>query len=324
MPDPISAGLAALSLGLRTVDGLSNLSNNVKDWLKENRDKDVGRVYYKVLELMEKRAVLVHGAGLADKPTNAAVDPVRSPILESLIKLYGTNEETDELNASGIVYVIKDKSGNGKSHAGRALLQNFYALDNGDSIKGFMISGDEMDDDIPAELGRQLGATSVEGWIHILLLAMSMPVQEHPSILIIDSFNSLGTDDVNLKFIKALYSMMNAKKNIFVVVLTQLDSVAQKLVDCNGGNRVVPLPGCSKGELTSLTWNETPWTREQLIGAIRYDLASEGVENYYNEQDFSFLSDRMTPLQAIKKMRTRLRRSKEEPDSPRKKRAKPS
>jgi hypothetical protein len=203
-------------------------------------------------------------------------------------------------------------------------LQNFYALDNGISIKGSMISGDEMDDDIPAELGRQIGATSVDGWIHILLLAMSAPVQEHPSILIIDSFNSLGTDDVNLKFIKALYSLMNAKKNIFVVVLTHLDSVAQKLVDCNGGSRVVPLPGCSKGELTSLTWNEAPWTREQLIGAIRHDLVSEGVKDDYNDQYFSFVSDSMTPLQAIKRMRTRLRRTEEEPDSPRKKRTKPS
>ena len=96
-------------------------------------------------------------------------------------------------------------------------------------------------------------------------------------------------------------------------MLTQLDNVAQKLVDCNGGNRVVPLPGCSKGALTSLTWNETPWTREQLIGAICYDLASEGVKKDYNDQYFSFVSDGMAPLQAIKRMRTRLRRSEEEP-----------
>jgi hypothetical protein len=175
-PDFCRFMVAALSLGLRAVDGLSTLSGNLKDWLKDNRDKDAGRVYYEVLELMERRAVLVHGAGTAKKPTNATLDPVRSPMLKSLIKLYGTNEETDELNASGVVYVVKDKSGNGKSHGGRALLQNFYALDNGKSIKGFMISGDEMDDDIPAELGRQIGAISVEGWIHILLLAMSTPV----------------------------------------------------------------------------------------------------------------------------------------------------
>jgi hypothetical protein len=320
MPDPISAALAALSLGLRAIDGISTLSSNLKDWLKENRDNDAGRVYYKVVELMEQRAVLAHGAGI---PADATIDPVRSPILESLIKLYGKNEKTKEGNASGVVYVVKDKSGNGKSHGGRALLKNFHALVNG-SIKGFMISGDDMDDNIPAELGRQIGATSVDGWIHVLLLAMSAPVKEHPSILIIDSFNSLGTDNVNLKFIKALYSLMNAKKNIFVVVLTHLDIVAQKLIDCNGGNRVLPLPGCSTGELASLTWNEAPWTSQQLIGAIRYDLASEDVEDDYKDDYFSFVSDGMTPLEAIKRMRTRLRRSEEEPDSPRKKRLKPS
>ena len=78
---------------------------------------------------MEQRAVLVRGAITADRPANATgLDPVRSPMLESLIKLYGMNEETDEMNASGLVYVVKDKSGNGKIHAGRALLQNFYAI----------------------------------------------------------------------------------------------------------------------------------------------------------------------------------------------------
>ena len=55
---------------------------------------------------MEQRAVLVRGAITADRPANATgLDPVRSPMLESLIKLYGMNEETDEMNASGLVYV---------------------------------------------------------------------------------------------------------------------------------------------------------------------------------------------------------------------------
>jgi len=36
------------------------------------------------------------------------------------------NEETDELNAAGVVHhVVKDKFGNRKSHGGRARLHNF-------------------------------------------------------------------------------------------------------------------------------------------------------------------------------------------------------
>jgi len=68
-----------------------------------------------------------------------------------------------------------------------------------------------------------------------------------------------------------------------------------------------------------LKWKETPWTRQQLIGAIRYDLRSEDIKDNYRDEYFSFLSDGMTPLQAVKVMRSRLRRSKEKPDSPKKK-----
>jgi hypothetical protein len=320
MPDPVTTGLASLSLGLRTVDGLSSLAKKGKEWLEENKEKDVGKVYYKVRELMEQRALLHGGDNLVEKPSaeSKRLTPVKSPNVKALINLFGKDEHTGDKYESGVVYVLYDKAGNGKSHAGRALLQNFYALSGNKTISGFMISGDVMDNNIPEEFSKRIGATSVEGWIHLLLLAMDVPIELHPSILIIDSFNTLGTDNINETFIKALYSQMNAERNIFVVVLTQNEEIAQALINLNGGQRVVPLPGCFSGERTSPIWKETPWKREELIEVLHYKFPGK-----FNDQaGLGFVKEGMTPLEVIKKARTRLRTSDETPDSPEKKRFK--
>lgn len=48
---------------------------------------------------------------------------------------------------------------------------------------------------------------------------MNEPDEEAPSILILDGVNSLGEENINWKFIKALYGRMDGKKIIFVVVI---------------------------------------------------------------------------------------------------------
>jgi ABC-type uncharacterized transport system ATPase subunit len=62
-----------------------------------------------------------------------------------------------------------------------------------------------------------------------------------PSLLVLDGFNSLGTDIVNVSFIKQLYGVINGKKNLFVVAMMQNEDVANRLCSLNQGQRIAPL-----------------------------------------------------------------------------------
>jgi hypothetical protein len=81
--------LAALNLGVKAVDGVSGLSV----WLhQKNKEQDAGRLYDKVQELMIKRTVLAPIPVVALSQTQNA-DPVKSPIVESLINLFIGKDE---------------------------------------------------------------------------------------------------------------------------------------------------------------------------------------------------------------------------------------
>lgn len=302
-----SAGLAALTIGVRGLD----LAQGVSTWYEENKSKDVGRLYDKVRKLRDERTVVE----MFSTPSIDRANSVRSPDVEALVNLFGRNDQ-NEPNPAGVVYVLYDKRGNGKSHAGRALLRDYFEFhSDNDTLKGIMFTGDMMKDNIPDGLCGMLEATSIGGWIHVLLLAMETPPEERPSVLILDSFNSVGKEDANVKFIQALYTAMNAEKNIFVVVLTQEKQVAQALLDCNGGARVLPLPGCFTGESQSPDWNETKWTVDQLVELVHY----KDKDKYNDEEIRQFVHEGMTPLDVVKVVNSRKRKSYDKPDSPIKK-----
>jgi hypothetical protein len=79
-------------------------------------------------------------------------------------------------------------------------------------MKGIMMTINHLDKDYFSRLGDFLGVNEVKGWVRALLLAMDVP--GHPSILILDSFNSVGDDEVTIDFIKTLYGELNAQKNL--------------------------------------------------------------------------------------------------------------
>jgi hypothetical protein len=57
---------------------------------------------------------------------------------------------------------------------------------------------------------------------------------------------------------------------MIVVVMTHVETVANKLCSLNGGQRIGPLPGIYKGNAMSPTQNGMPSRRDLLIEAIRY------------------------------------------------------
>jgi hypothetical protein len=180
-----------------------------------------------------------------------------------------------------------------------------------------------LEQDYVSKVSGQLKLGGIKGWLHALLLAMNEPRGKLPSILILDAFNSVGSDDshVNLDFIRSLYSEMNvlkAKNNIFVVVMTAYEQVANRLCGLNGGVRVQPLPGFYKGSKTSPTWNEEEWPRGLLIDAIRYEYAGD----FKSDKAFAFIQAGMSPMEAsqLAEVETRQKSVKiEATGSPRKK-----
>ena len=297
---PLAEAWASLKMGFQLVGGASNVSEITKSSYEKlvTQDKDAGKVYSRIKNLMEERKVLCD-ADRFGMDFNRCTNPVLSPALQYLINLYG------EGHNSGVIYVLYDKPGQGKTVAGRALLQNFYAFpsdgkEQDSFLKGFMVTGQMMDEDYMSMLAEKVGATGVKGWIHALLLAMDQPLTHQPSILILDGFNSMGKDQANLQFIKWLYGLINGKMNLFVVVATQNKQVADALCELNGGQRIAPIPGSYAGDdKISPHWKEEKWSRSLLIEAIRYQFNdNESAENFGDDCMFEFISNDMTPLQA--------------------------
>lgn len=302
----ITAALTGLSLGLKPAESLANLGKKAVDAIEQSTSSDVRRVYYKVRELMENRAILGIEKRLEVKEKNKEF--VKSPAVTAFCNLFGPAR-----HPSGVVYVLHDKSGNGKSTAGMALLTEWYQVGN-NKVKGFMLKGDAMGDNIAKALMEELECENVNGWINILLHALNEPDEEAPSILILDGVNSLGEENINWKFIKALYDRMDGKKNIFVVVICQDAKIATEICGMNNGIRVVPMPGFYEGEKTSPQWVNTSWTRSQLVEMVNAEYPSK-----FKEEQLAFVEDGMTPLAVLLEARIALRCNHAAPESPRKK-----
>ena len=304
----IEGALAGLSLGLRTIDGLSKLGEKVKSVNDKSTGKDPGRVYYKVRELKENRTILAMSESLKESSENQYA---MSPALAALRGLFGP-----EKFESGVVYILYDEAGNGKTTAGEALLNEWRDLGSGKKVKGFMLGGDALGDNLVQSMMtvNELDSANVQGWIHVLLHALNEPDEEAPSILILDGVNSLGEEQINKKFIKALYDSMKAEKNIFIVVICQDRDVATEFCGLNKGKRVVPMPGFYTGDSqTSPEWKNTTWSRDLLMQMLHVKHPEK-----FTDEMLEFIDDGMTPVEVMLKARKELRTKSVAPESPKK------
>lgn len=273
-----------------------------------SQEGNLGNFYRKMLKLLDERAVL-RDADAFEENRAAVSAPVMSPMVNALINLYAPPTPAKD----GVIYVMYAKSGQGKTFAGRSMLEEFYEFSTSQGepaeyIKGLMITGEDLDADYNASLCDILGGREVNGWIHALLLALDQPRRKQPGLLILDSFNSLGnaTEDgnyMNVKFIKRLYNLINGMKNLFVVVITQEKTVADKLCSMNNGQRIAPVPTTYTGEPTSPQWKSMKCSREILIEVVRYWYPTDFAEDH----TFAFITDGMTPLAAVQTARYFLR-----------------
>ncbi|KAL3902420.1 MAG: hypothetical protein SGARI_005844 [Bacillariaceae sp.] len=227
----LGTALARVNLGFRVVDGVKKLFD------EDNADNNIGAVYDKVTELKSKRAhlypsMLFETIDWDDDEYKKSKDAVESSAVQAIKGLYREDVK------KGIVNVLYDLPGTGKSMAGLSLLDDFYLLPGGRTLQGFMISTHASSGSYVEILAELLEASNTKGWLSALLLAMNEPHDRLPSLLILDDF-SLDTAGENIKFIENLYKLMNPPKrnkmNIIVVVITQRKDAADALCDLNGG-----------------------------------------------------------------------------------------
>jgi hypothetical protein len=176
----------------------------------EESNKNLGVASTKFQDLMDERAVLSPLGGFSND--DAIISSKKKAACDISLR-GGLVQFVFRPRCSGMCLRNVCSGGQGKYSAGKALLKHFYDL-TGKSMNGFMITGNQLDDkDYFSRLGDSLGVNEVIGWFHALLLAMDVPGRL--SILILDSFNSVGDDEVNIDFIKKLYGELNAQKNVY-------------------------------------------------------------------------------------------------------------
>eukprot|EP00977_Amphora_coffeiformis_P016225 scaffold4957_cov152-Amphora_coffeaeformis.AAC.5 len=252
MTDPLAFATAKIALGARAADGIESLKESVE----ASQEADPGRVFDRVRTLKESRAHVFPGVEYTTKSsTSLSKDPVGSPLVNAFQNLYG------DIIHQGVINVLFDGEGNGKSAAGLSILQNYYAFDDdgNSTIKGFMVSTHRVNQPYVETMASLVEASSVKGWFHALLLAMNEPAGSLPSLLILDDFTN-DADGKNIDFIEHLYKLMNPPLaepvNMIVVVITASRDAADKVCALNGGKRVVPAQGILRGFKSYETWVE--------------------------------------------------------------------
>ena len=304
MVDPLTFALTNLHI----IDEVKKFAIGASD----SSESDVGKAYRRIMEWKKDRARLTLGGvySEAKKEGNTSL-PCESSALQAVRNLY-----SDPIRP-GVVNVLYDTPGTGKSMAGIGVFEEYYLLQGGNKIKGIMVSTESAAGLYVKLLQEILKVSKVEGWLYLLLFVLSEPKGSMPSLLILDDFN-LDENGENLNFISHLYKRMNPPNrralNIMVVVITQDINAANTLCAMNGGQRVRPLEGFYETQenawnkfltatnfrgtndlLTNPVWKSSTWTKELLIQMLEYHFTKEEMESI-GEPDF--ITEKMTPYEA--------------------------
>lgn len=270
-------------------------------------DKDAKRAVLKLDAVYQRTKVYMNERRIFDHATSSSwehaddipFEPVLSMSMYALAGLYANG------HCMGRIYVMYDEAGNGKTFAGKALLRNLSTMEStaeeedGEAVylQGMMFTGSTIRGDYMKGMAEFLtGGEETQGWMRAFLDALDVPEGNQPSLLILDSFDCLGEDDVNLAFIQSLYEVLDSKKNIYVIVMTNQLDVADALCGMESGQRTFPMPMFYQGsDLAVPRWNGTRWRRELLLLAIRRTFPEKFPDDFH----FDFVRDGMTILDSI-------------------------
>lgn len=293
----------------RIIDEVKKLLENAS----ASMDSDPGRAYEKLKDWKEKRIVVSPGGAYkGSKIQGVSSLPCESPGVRAIQSLY-----TSPIRR-GVVNVLYDEPGTGKSMAGMAVLNDFYRFPNGEEIKGIMVSPrGSTERQLYVEAAQEiLDMSNIKGWLYLLLWILDEPRRAKPSLLILDDFILDTGERGNLAFIAEIYKCLNPPDaptmNVVVVVMTQYKDAADALCALNGGKRVRPIEGfyetatnplfelpvlkpLANRTLTHPTWKRGKWTRKLLLRMIEYHFTRLELEEI---KDFDFIAEDMTPYDA--------------------------
>lgn len=300
--DPLSHAVGSF----RIIDEIEKLLENASALM----ESDPGRAYEKLKDWKEKRTVLSTGGAFKwTKIQGISSLPCESPGVRAIQSLYSSPIRR------GVINVLYDEPGTGKSMAGMAVLNDFYRFPTGEEIKGIMISPrGSTERQLYVEAAEEiLEMSNIKGWLYLLLWILDEPRRAKTSLLILDDFILDTGERENLAFIAEIYKCLNPPDsptmNVVTVVMTQYKDAANALCALNGGKRVRPLEGFYETEtnpwfklpflkspanrfLTHPSWKGGKWTRKLLVRMIEYHFTQLELAEI---QDFDFITEDMTP-----------------------------
>ena len=174
----------ALKFAVSNLRVVEQVKKFVEDAEASMESSDPGRAYERIVKWKNERAYLTPGGAFkAERVQGKLPLPCESPAVQAFRRLYAESVEP------GVVHVVFDAPGTGKSMGGVALLEDYHVLANHKNLKGIMIStGDEEGSYV--ELVRDILQTAtVEGWLHLLLWSLSEPKGSAPALLVLDDFD---------------------------------------------------------------------------------------------------------------------------------------
>lgn len=198
-------------------------------------------------------------------------------------------------------YVLFAPPANGKTTAAMAFLKfSLQRLFPGDRTpRAVMLSGGAVDRPIYFDHIAGCLKAGQTPWFASLLLALSrspaeLAANKAPSILILDHFDDLGPDNVNIKnmfhFYHDLHRKMDcsgASMKFHVFIMTQSMTVANALCKINNWKKIRPMPGSynelppeerTAQYLPAPNWTMMPWSKKELQALVRKRFSDSELE----------------------------------------------
>jgi hypothetical protein len=225
--------------------------------------------------------------------------PFLSPVMEAILDIYRNPLARRS-------YVLHADASTGKSAAASHIMKSILpALKH--APHGVMIGGLAPNDDYFTHMASLLGASGAKGWARALIQALvpdpKSPQRRH-SILILDEFNSAGPDDINISFARTLYKALT-DKSIYLLIMTQDKSVAEKLADLSNRSKITALPGAVTNPEAPMgkyfDWKPMVWNLALLTKYLERMDEGKNPEIFSDKNDrgeLNWLDGPMTPHNA--------------------------
>ena len=272
-------------------------------------------VLNKLKEALDATAEVSIDAGLKDRivrmanqhkvlPSMEALPFVDSPLLKILADSYSAY-------TTGMSHVLYADASAGKTSACRVFVEQLMPLNNAPAL---MISGQAVNDNYFDHVAALLDSRKPGyDWVASLIAALRprpCSTRAH-AVLILDEFNHVGPDRINMKVAEALFRQIyNNSFGFTLIFVTQNRQVADELCSMNQWQKIGPLPGLTEpdrwdidetvGPPAKVPWTRIEWPLERLTAMILHRFPGKFDTDVENNK-LPWLAGVQRPTKAIEK-----------------------